>query len=323
MKKDRKAKQASNKITVPWRNAIDLEGGKEIQPGVEKEKSVIERSLRERVKELNCLFGISELIEQHGNSIERILQGVANILPPAWRHPDVACARIVLEEQVFVTDNFTASQWKQTANITMDGRMDGVVEVDYIEEKPPVYEGPFLKEERLLIDAVAERTGRAVERIRAEQQLEIERISLENKNIALREVLARVEEEEEKMGVRICENVEKIIMPVLYALESKVSPVQQGYIRLLKSNLEEITSPFIDSISREFSKLTPVEIQICDLIKSGLSTKEVAQLRGISIATVNRHREHIRKKLGIANRKINLVTYLQSFIVRQERKVFI
>jgi DNA-binding CsgD family transcriptional regulator len=56
--------------------------------------------------------------------------------------------------------------------------------------------------------------------------------------------------------------------------------------------------------------LTPVEVQTCNMIKNGLSTKEIAKLRGISPATVSRHREHIRKKLGITNKKVNLATYL-------------
>jgi len=57
-----------------------------------------------------------------------------------------------------------------------------------------------------------------------------------------------------------------------------------------------------------------VEIQICDYIKNGFSTKDIAQLRGIAIATVSRHREHIRKKLNLTNKKINLVTYLNNFM---------
>ena len=80
---------------------------------------------------------------------------------------------------------------------------------------------------------------------------------------------------------------------------------------MLKDSLDEITSPFINKISDKYRSLTPTEIQICHMIRNGLRTKEIAQIRGISAATVSRHRERVRRKLGIANKDVNLVTYLQ------------
>ena len=165
-----------------------------------------------------------------------------------------------------------------------------------------------------LIDAISERIGRAIERIRAQQQLQVERTALENKNIALREVLDRVQEEKNDMGDRIQYNVDKIIMPILYALESETPPDQLGYLRMLKDNLEEITSSFSNRLSKEFASLSPVEIQICNFIKNGFTAKEIANLRRISAATVNRHREHIRKKLRLTGKKVNLTTYLHTFM---------
>ena len=69
----------------------------------------------------------------------------------------------------------------------------------------------------------------------------------------------------------------------------------------------------------QYHSLTPSEIKICNMIRNGLRTKEIAELRKVSIATVNRHREHIRRKLGITNNDVNLATYLQSSMWRQER----
>jgi DNA-binding CsgD family transcriptional regulator len=81
--------------------------------------------------------------------------------------------------------------------------------------------------------------------------------------------------------------------------------------QMLRDNLEELTSSFVTDLSRKFQSLTPTEIQICSMIKNGLRTKEIAELRRISPATVNRHRERVRSKLGITNRDINLATYLR------------
>ncbi|MBT7631602.1 MAG: helix-turn-helix transcriptional regulator [Desulfobacula sp.] len=107
-------------------------------------------------------------------------------------------------------------------------------------------------------------------------------------------------------------NVDKIILPIIYDLENQFPQGNQKNLQLLKSSLTEITSPFINKISNAVLSLTPTELQICNMIKSGLKTKEISKLRHISSSTVNRHRERIRKKLGITNEDINLATYLMS-----------
>jgi DNA-binding response OmpR family regulator/signal transduction histidine kinase len=120
--------------------------------------------LGERVKELNCLYEISRLVERLGTSLEGILQGTVELIPPAWQYPEVTCARITLQGQEFRTENFRESDWRQTADIVVLGQRTGVVEVCYLEERPRRDEGPFLKEERSLINAIAERLARVTER---------------------------------------------------------------------------------------------------------------------------------------------------------------
>jgi PAS domain S-box-containing protein len=127
--------------------------------------------LRERIKELNCLYGISKLVETSGISLDQILQGTADLLPPAWRYPETACARIVLEDQEFKTENFRETPWRQVCDIKLRGERIGSVEACYLEERPESDEGPFSKEERSLINAVAERLGRTVQRKRTEEAL--------------------------------------------------------------------------------------------------------------------------------------------------------
>jgi len=129
------------------------------------------RDLRERIKELNCLYGISKLVETPGTSLDEILQGTAELLPPAWRYPETACARIVLDDQEFKTENFRETPWRQVCDIKLRGEKIGSVETCYLEERPECDEGPFLKEERSLISAVAERLGRIVQRKRTDEVL--------------------------------------------------------------------------------------------------------------------------------------------------------
>ncbi len=96
------------------------------------------------------------------------------------------------------------------------------------------------------------------------------------------------------------------------ALEADINERQKKYLSLLKKNFQDIVSPFVEGNHDILTRLSPVEVVICDMIKHGLSSKEIANLRGITPATVGRHRENIRHKLGLANRKVNLVSYLNS-----------
>jgi PAS domain S-box-containing protein len=127
--------------------------------------------LQERVKELNCLYGISKLVEQAGLSLPEILQGTAELIPPAWQYPEIACARIILDDGSFQTSGFQATAWQQSCVIRVHGEPVGRIEVHYLEERPEEDEGPFLDEERRLLNALAERLGRILERIRVEHAL--------------------------------------------------------------------------------------------------------------------------------------------------------
>ena len=107
-------------------------------------------------------------------------------------------------------------------------------------------------------------------------------------------------------------------MPIIVALSLEIPQPQSKYVEILKTNLEEITSQFVRHLSSSYHSLTPVEIAICNMIRNGLRTKEIAQTRGVSAATINRHRENIRRKLKITNDDVNLATYLQSSMWEEE-----
>ncbi|UCG14612.1 MAG: hypothetical protein JSU72_09265 [Deltaproteobacteria bacterium] len=130
------------------------------------------KDLGERVKELNCLFGISKLIERQDISWGQIFQGIVNLIPPAWQYPEVTCARTRMGEEEFRTENFRETNWRQTVPITLHGEAVGNLEVFYLEERPQADEGPFLTEERSLINAIAERLGRIFERKQAEEDVQ-------------------------------------------------------------------------------------------------------------------------------------------------------
>lgn len=127
-------------------------------------------ALRERVKELTCLYGIARLVEQQDLSLPEILRSVAELLPPAMLYPESALARITLQGQVYQTGAFQEGNGRLEADILLNEKIVGRVEVSYKDEKPARDEGPFLKEERDLVDAVAREVALLLERKQAEAE---------------------------------------------------------------------------------------------------------------------------------------------------------
>jgi hypothetical protein len=290
----------------------------QIAAGEDSSPAKVIHDLRERVKELNCLYGIAQLVERHPASLQDILAGVACALPPAWQYPEVACARIVFENRRYESQGYLQTAWRQFAPIRVSGETRGEVSVCYREERPASFEGPFLREERTLINAVAEYLGTIARRIAVEREIQevnqtltVEREALRETNTALRTVLAKIDEEKRELCREVHANVEKILLPILDAMSLALPDGKRGYADLLRRNLLDITEPFTRRVSTTFESLTPTELAICGMIRGGMRTKEIARLRSISPATVNRHREHIRTKLGLCNRPTNLITFLQ------------
>jgi len=127
--------------------------------------------LGERAKELNCLFDLSSLVEKKNVSLEDIYQGTVELVSQSLQYPEITCARVNMGEKEFSTENFKETIWKQTVDIMVHAKPDGVLEICYLEERPECDDGPFLVEEKVLIDAVAERLGKITERKLAEKAI--------------------------------------------------------------------------------------------------------------------------------------------------------
>lgn len=279
-------------------------------------------ALRERIKELECLYTISSLREaSHIQTLEQFLQGVVESLPRAWQFPEYASAQIRCGDIVAQTDRFREGPWRMSADVHDNTKVIGKVSVFYDKGVSAKQGGPFLREEQALLRVIAERVGTAVRQLKAEAELAEAHRTLraqhqivQERNITLRSVLAAVEEEKREIRSNILANIQRIIMPIVFELELAVTGRQRSYVTLLRQSLQEIASPFYSSLARDHSELTPVEVAISTMIRNGMSTKEIAQLRCISPATVHRHRENIRKKLGLQNQHRNLATFLQGAV---------
>jgi signal transduction histidine kinase len=127
-------------------------------------------ALRERLKELTCLYAIANLAATPGISLADILRGIVELLPPAWQYPVITFAKIVLDRSVYSTPGFPEEGRSLTASIMVGGQSRGFLQVVYAAKKPELDEGPFLREERVLIDAVARQTALIVERKQVEEE---------------------------------------------------------------------------------------------------------------------------------------------------------
>jgi pyruvate,water dikinase len=127
--------------------------------------------LQERAKELNCLYRVDEALGREDASLDDVLGEVVRTLPAGWQFPDVCVARIVVGGRVFEPSGFAPSPWVMTAPLEAQGEVVGQVEVYYTEAMPHSDEGPFLAEERKLLDAIGERLGHFVSRRRLQRVL--------------------------------------------------------------------------------------------------------------------------------------------------------
>ena len=127
--------------------------------------------LAERVKELNCLYTISKIFEKRGLDLEGIIRETIEVIPTAWQYPEIAGARISLEGKGFRTRRFAHTRWIQECPIIVSGLPVGTLAVSYRQMRPEQDEGPFLKEERNLLNIAAQKLGDVIERKWSEQKL--------------------------------------------------------------------------------------------------------------------------------------------------------
>lgn len=141
------------------------------RPAKRTELSSSRQVLAERVKELNCLYSLSRLFDRRDLNLPELLTRTVELIPPAWQFPEITAARILVDEQEYKTESFRDSSWSQTTPIIVDGAHAGKLELVYLQERPEADEGPFLHEERSLLNVIAQRIGEVIERKTAEEHL--------------------------------------------------------------------------------------------------------------------------------------------------------
>ncbi len=176
---ERKTKvQLIGELAEMRQRIVELEANaKQIEPVLAEHEQiyqVMDESTCEFIaisNQLECLHGIAAIAEKSEITLDELYQEVANLLPSSWQYPEICCARITTEDKEFRTANYRDAKWKLCSDIKIGGVKAGAVEVNYLEKRPKLDEGPFSRDERRLIDAVAAQMGRITERKRAEKEL--------------------------------------------------------------------------------------------------------------------------------------------------------
>ncbi|MBN2283762.1 MAG: hypothetical protein JXO48_07720 [Deltaproteobacteria bacterium] len=232
------------------------------------EREYTEHQIRERIKELQAFYNLSELVAREDISLDELFQEYANILPRSWQYPAIACARIKVDGSEFRSDNFRESEWILSEPLKVHGSVAGKIEVAYLEEMPDSDVGPFLKEERQLLKAIAERLGHIIERKRGEEEV---RKLLSEKELLLREVHHRIKNNMSTVMGMLSLQADALNDPScassLADARSRIQSMMVLYDRLYRSSdfraisTEEYIASLIDEIVGNFPNHRSVRIE--------------------------------------------------------------
>ncbi len=292
------------------------------------ELAIFRHHLSEREKELDALYQISELLTRPVISLSEFLRDIAGILRDAMQHPETTCVEIEAEHQhVRVGDaepsppaNARSATYRVERVYSIEKRV--LLTITCYARGGSSQAGNRLDDrEQNLVDSTAALIANVLEREdmqnvlrESTRTLQEQASRLEHKNIALREVLSQIEAEKDEIFRTTRAYIETFVQPYLHELRAanalssedatRVSLAQEGLRTLLAGGSEQVIS--------SLAMLSPREIEVCGLIRNGLTTKQIASFLHITEKTVERHRNTIRKKLELTGSGINLTTHLRS-----------
>lgn len=239
--------------------------------------------LHERVKELSCFYSISKLVENDDLTIDEILQGIVDLIPQSWQYPEITCAQIKLFDRSFRTVKFKETEWVHSKKIIVNQEQVGVIEVFIIESNPRKYEEPFLVEEQHLLNAIAERTGRIIERKLAHEQLQRshERLQvrveektkeLTTQNLSLLDEIEKRKRAEEEIK-NFSEKIKLFAYSVAHDLKNPAISIQ-GLTKFLNEKLGNDLDDRAKRICEQIQRASEDIVSLVHQINVFISTKE-------------------------------------------------
>lgn len=199
-----------------------------------------------------------------------------------------------------ITKRKLAEQVLEQINAELEGRVEART-------------ADLIKANRQLQEEVGERQQAEQALKKREKELKNKTAQLQELNSALKVLLEKKDEDRIDLEEKMVSNLRELVFPYLAKLNNgKLTDREKAFVNIIESNLKDIMSPFARSLTGNYLGFTPTEIKVANLIKQGKTTKNIAELSNLSPRTIEFHRDNIRTKLGIKNKKINLRTYLLS-----------
>jgi len=165
-----------------------------------------------------------------------------------------------------------------------------------------------------VVEDITERRRAEDALIKSERDLRIKAQDLMEANTTLKVLLDTIEKDQEELKERFLTNIKEQVLPYLDKLKKRpLQDSEKGFVQMAEANLNEIASPFVQKLTSKYLNLTKKEIQVANLVKEGKTSKEIAELLNAKKRVIEFHRENIRKKLKMKNKKENLAMLLRSF----------
>ena len=161
-------------------------------------------------------------------------------------------------------------------------------------------------------DITALKLTEAALRIR-ETELEKQKQRLEEANIALKVLLEQREADKMELERKVLTNIKDLVFPYVEKLKAApLRPREKTIVEIVDTHLRDVISPFLQQMANAGLLLTPQELRVAQLVKDGMTSKEIATLLNVTEATVNFHRKNLRAKFGLNGRRTNLRSHLMS-----------
>ena len=297
--------------------------------------------LKQRVKQLEKEAANRKQAEEALKESQERFKDMAELLPTIISELDRDFNLTYVNQAAFETFGYSQDDFEEGLNVIdmihpddrkralrnikkvmrgtkLDGNEYRMVGKDGTELPALIHSRPIYKRRRIvgirstLTDITKRKKAEEALRQR-EVELKITTKSLKEVNTALRVLLERRDEDKRELERKVVANVKELVVPYVKRVKKgKLDPGQTAYLRVVESNLNNIISPFLRTLSAKYLDFTPTEVHIANLIREGTKNKDIAKLMELSIRTVEFHRENIRKKLDLKNRKANLRTHLLS-----------
>lgn len=265
----------------------------------ESELKKLSHDLGERVKELSCLYKISNILNDSSLITEDALMKILEVILPSYQYPDITAARLTLFGKEYKTTNYKRTAWKQSAPVLINGKKIGKLEVLYLKKCKKSFEGPFLKEERHLINSITQLIMQFI--IRKKAEFEVNESKEQLKNFAAHLQTIR-EEERIYISRELHDNLGQSLTALridLFRLAKRLSTGEQNdfltetsvqakqMISLVDSiilSIRTIARELRPSILDDLGLLAAIEWQIEEFSKrSGIKCKIISSVKTIDV----------------------------------------